>query len=130
MRSVLMQVLTAAMCGAAILAFGVAKAGDDLLSTPAGYIVIDPDASIPSGLSVSGYTVLSDSQVLLRAGASRLYIAELNGTCGRGAAHDWTIGIDTRGTSRIDRFAQMIIDGRRCAIRSLAQVERAPEAEG
>jgi hypothetical protein len=128
MRAFLMRVLTLAMCGAAILTFGVAQAGDRGEAQPAPqFVVLDPDARIAFTRSINGYEVIDEDTILLRVGASRLYLAELNRACARDARFGFQIGVAPRGPS-VDKFSDLIIDGRRCAVSSLAQVERAPVA--
>lgn len=124
-----MQVLTAAMCGAAILAFGVARAGDrpgESASPPAGYVIVKPDAHITSIRAVHGLDRISPTHVLVRTGARDLYLAEVSGPCARDAERERTIAIECGGPSSVDRFSTILIGGRRCAIQSLAEVERAP----
>lgn len=126
MRSVIMRALTLAMCGAAILSFGVAQAGSEAatVEVPAGYRVVEEDARISPLKTLNGYTVIDNDTILLRAGASDLYLIDLFGTCGRGARFDWNIAVDARGGAGIDRFARVHINGRTCGISALTKVER------
>lgn len=116
--------LTVAMCGAAILAFGVARAGEAQDAATPGFRVIEADARIPSTRSVTGYEVVDNDTLLLKVGIRDLYLAELSGTCGRSLRFEWTLGIDARGGGAIDRFSRVIANGRSCAITSLDKVER------
>jgi hypothetical protein len=128
MRTFLMRVLTLAMCGAAILTFGVAQAGDrEATRAEPQFTVLEPDARIAFSSLVNGFEVVDDDTILLRVGASRLYLAELSGPCGRHARWEHQLGIAPNGPG-IDTFSSLVIDGRRCRISSLTRVERAPDA--
>lgn len=118
----LMQVLKFGMCGAALLAFGVAKAGE-AARTVADYAVIEADARIPATRSINSYRILDSDVLLIGAGPSGLYMAQLDGTCARAARFDTSIAIDARGGGGVDRFAQVIVNGRRCRIETLSRVE-------
>lgn len=120
-----MKFLSVAMCGAAILAFGVAKAGE----RAGDFVVVQPDARIPSTRAVNGYEYIDDSRVLLRVGTNGLYLAELNEGCARGGQFGLSIGVDRRGGGAVDRFSQIVIDGRRCPIVALSEVERRSSGE-
>ena len=130
MRFLVMKALVATMCGAALLAFGVAKAGEARapVTLPAGYHVVQEDARISTLSELSGYEVINPSTLLIRAGQG-LYLADLQGNCARGAAFDWTIAVDTAGGANIARASNVLINGRRCRIVALTKVTRDASAE-
>ena len=129
MRSVIVQSLGFAMAGAAVLAFGVAKAGEEAsLTLPPGYVAVQENARISSLTPLAGFQVLDADHLLIRTGGRDAYIADLLGNCARGVTFDWTIGIDTPGGGDIDRYSSVIINGRHCAISSLTKVALAPGA--
>jgi hypothetical protein len=105
----------------------VAVAGEEA-AAPA-FTIIDADAYIPATREITQFEVLNADTILLRTGINRWYAAELSGSCGRAARFEHAIGIDTPGGGRIDRFATLIVDGRRCAIQSLSRIERLPAPE-
>jgi Family of unknown function (DUF6491) len=115
-----------ALAAAAVLLAPRAALANEAPADPlaeAGYVVVEPDARISALRHVTGFEVLSDNQLILRAGASRLYRAQLGGTCGRGLRFEWRLGLNTWG-GEVSRFSDVIVDGRRCPIRALDRVER------
>lgn len=56
------------------------------------------------------------------------YRAELMGPC-IGLPWARAIGVDTRGTSSLDRFSMLIVEGERCFISSLTRAEGPPPRE-
>ncbi|HVY84218.1 MAG TPA: DUF6491 family protein [Caulobacterales bacterium] len=121
-----MRALTFGMAGAALLAFGVAKAGGDRATdtAPAGYVIVDPDAHIPESQSLTGFDMVDDDHLLIRAGARDLYMAQFYGDCVREARYRPAIGVEGRGDGGVDRFSNLIINGRRCPILALVKVVR------
>jgi hypothetical protein len=141
MRSFIMKSLVATMAGAAVLAFGVAKAGEGPdpdtprleahhaldahyeLSVPAGYRVVELDAHIRAGTPIAGFQVVNDRQVLIQSGDGP-FLADLLGTCAQGGSATMAVALDPAPGGDVDRFSQVIIDGRRCGLRSLTKLER------
>lgn len=121
-RRPIMQGLSAAMAGAALLAFGVAQASDQEAEAPK-FVVLEQDANIPFAANISGYTLAEDGSVLINVGPNRVYRAVTWRTCRRDLRYEHAIGIDHRGGSRVDRYSTLIIDGRRCPIESLDRIE-------
>ena len=131
MKSFLMQSLTAIMCAAALLTYGVAAAGEadrhshPPIDLPAGYRVVQEDARLSSFTPIDGYSVIDADTIVFRTGQG-LYLADLMGTCGRALDYDWTVGINSFGSGDIDRFAQITVNHRVCGIRAFTKVERIP----
>ncbi|HVZ99935.1 MAG TPA: DUF6491 family protein [Caulobacterales bacterium] len=120
-----MHALTAGMCAAALLAFGVAKAGEGRApAPPPGFVIVDSDARIPSTRSLTGFEVVDGEHVLIRAGVRDLYMAELSGPCARDARFNPAIAVTAVGPGGVDKFARVTVNGRSCAVLSLAKVER------
>src|SRR5262249_46050165 len=124
-RSLVMQGLTAAMCAGALLAFGVARAGETP-SVPAGYHVVRENAHISPFDTISGFEPVGRGDVLIAAG-SGLYLADLRSDCRFHADERNEIAVHRYGGGDIDRFADLVIGGRRCPIVSLTQVSRDPQ---
>lgn len=127
-RRPMMHMLTAAMAGAALLAFGVAQAADEDAEA-AKFVVLEQNASIPFADNISGFNVAEDGSVLIRTGPNQVYRAVIWASCARDVRFENDIGIDHRGGSRVDRFSTLIIDGRRCPIESLDRIEPPKRAE-
>lgn len=118
-----MKSLIGAMCGAAVLAFGVAAAAEHSVSYP-GFTVLQENARIPSLTPLHGFVTLNDHSIFIRTGHRQGYIAEINGNCARGVVYDWTIGVDSASGGDIDHFSRVHINGRTCAINTLTKVDR------
>lgn len=58
--------------------------------------------------------------VYLRLSSRTWYRAELNGPCNELHRAD-TIGLDTRGSSYLDRFSALLVRGDRCQLKSLTR---------
>ncbi len=122
MRSLIMKALAACMCAGALLAFGVAKAGE-AHSLPTGYFVVHENAHISPFEVISGFEPVGRGDVLFEAG-SGLYLADLRSDCRFRADERNEIAIHRFGGGDIDRFSDRLIAGRRCPIVSLTQVAR------
>jgi predicted DNA-binding WGR domain protein len=64
-----------------------------------------------------------DDVVYLQDRSRRWYRAELIGNC-LGLRWANRIGVDTRGSSTLDRFATLIVDDERCQLSSLTRSEK------
>jgi len=128
MRTVAMHILTAAMCAGALLAFGVAKAGEDAGKVE-DFIVVEEDARIAFPRTINSYEIVDENRVLLRVGAGQLYLAELTRSCARDARWDRSIAIVQRG-GPVDRYSALRIGDRVCQIETLARVERGEAQTG
>ncbi|HVY84413.1 MAG TPA: hypothetical protein VG943_04725 [Caulobacterales bacterium] len=109
----------AAVCLASTAAFAE--------GSPARYVVIEQSASIAYPNTISAADRVDDSTVIFRVGANRWYRAELAAPCARDATRLTPIEVDTRGRPAFDVTGRVVIDGRRCALRSFDRIER-PEA--
>ena len=102
------------------------------------------EASIPfvSSIGVRNFRAESDEVLLIEDNSRRWYRAEMFAPC-TGLNFAEHIGFQTRGTSSLDRYSQIIVDGRICQFRSLvtaakplskkekkAQAEAADKANG
>ena len=128
MRSVIMKSLVATMCAAAVLAFGVAKAGEareraHAVQAPAGYRVVHEDARIRGGTPIAGFHVVDAHTILINSGDGT-FLANLVGTCAGGAEDTMSISLDAAPGADIDRFAGVTINGRHCGLAALTKVER------
>ena len=125
-----MNSLAALMCAGALASFGTARAADPApgVELPPGYVLVREDATIRSGTPLHGFQVLDNDTILFRTGAHNLYLAEIFGTCGRGARFDWSMNVLASPGGDIDRYSRVVINGRLCPIRTLTQVDRLPDA--
>ena len=122
-----MKSLGVLMAAAALAAFGVAAAAEQS-QVPAGFLVVRENAEIPFARTIDGWEEVDNDHVLLDAGIHRLYLAKVWPECAREARYHNRLGVEHRGTPNVDRFSTLIIDGRRCPITELTQVERVPTA--
>lgn len=126
MRSVIMKSLGATMCAAAILAFGVARAGearDAAVHAPPGYRVVQEDAHIRGGTPIAGFQVVDARTILINSGDGT-FLASMLGTCAGGAEDTMSMSLDAAPGADIDRFAGVTINGRHCGLTALTKVER------
>jgi hypothetical protein len=90
---------------------------------------VEQEASIPffRYSRLASFTPIDDDTVYLRSGG-RWYRAELFGPCFN---LPWatSIGVDTRGSSSLDRFSTLIVGGDRCRIESLVRSEAPPRRQ-
>jgi hypothetical protein len=117
--------------------FLVAAAGaaslTPLAAAPSGQAAPEPgaEASIPFAHfgGVWSFEAPDDDLVYLQDRSRNWYRAQLYGPCfGLG----WTngIGIDTRGSSELDRYSFLIVGKERCAIQSLTRSGPPPKRHG
>jgi hypothetical protein len=64
-----------------------------------------------------------DDVVYLQDRSRRWYRAELIGNC-FGLRWANRLGVDTRGSTSVDRFSTLIVDGERCQLSSLTRSEK------
>lgn len=124
MRSLFMRGLTAAMCAAAMLSFGVAKAGEtqQAANDAPTFVVVHENATIPFARSIDSWEVARDNSLLLRAG-SRWYRATTERLCADDLRFHENLALSERGTGSIDKFAHFYVRGRYCYFYSLDQIE-------
>jgi hypothetical protein len=101
----------------------------------ASWEVIDPRAAIHSpSMRVSAVRPGTDNTAIIEVLGGRTYRAHLFPGCRDAAFGAWlTIGMDTRGDDRFERGSFLTIDGRRCrvsAVEELQDPERAADAQG
>ena len=128
MRSVIMKSLLATMCAAAVLAFGVAKAGEaqstaHAVQAPPGYRIVQQDARIRGGTPIGGFHVVDSRTILIESGDGT-FLANLLGTCAGGAEDTMAMSLDAAPGADIDRFAGVTINGRHCGLTALTKIER------
>lgn len=87
------------------------------------YRVIKENAYVPFVHSgVSGFRVGADKSLILDGPAGRWYRIELQPSCQRDLPWEEHIGLDA-ATGSLDRFDAVFVDGRRCFIRTIDQIE-------
>lgn len=131
MRSVLMKSLAVTMAASAVLAFGVAKAGEahHPVNLPAGYRVLQEDAHIRSGTPISGFHVINARAILISSGDGT-FLADLFGTCAGGASDALAMTLDSLPGADVDRFSSVTINGRHCGLVALTKVEQVQPETG
>jgi hypothetical protein len=96
---------------------------------PVTYTVLEADASIPfASKSIRNFRVGAEKTLLLEANGGKWYRATLIGACRSDLPWEQAIGIDGGATDRFDKFASVIIDGRRCQVTQLDQIADPDEA--
>ncbi|HWH22636.1 MAG TPA: DUF6491 family protein [Allosphingosinicella sp.] len=78
--------------------------------------------------NIRSFRALSREEVYFDAGRGRWYKATLMYPC-RELPWAQAIGFITRGTSTLDRFGELVVDGERCPIQSLVRSEEPPKRE-
>ena len=78
------------------------------------------DARIPfaNSTGIRNYQADGDNALWIEGQRGEWYRAELFGPC-IGLDHAMKVGFVTRGTSTLDRFGQVLVDGSKCQIASL-----------
>lgn len=120
----------AALAACAALASACASISPRAEEGEGAYVVVQTDAGIFPAGNVNGFEVVDRDTLLLRAGANRLYLADIGESCGRDLRFSQSIGLDHRGSSSVDDFSQVLIDDRRCPLENLRRVERKPAEQG
>ena len=107
-----------------ILAAAAALAAPALASGPPPKAA---EASIPfpHHRGIRSFEAENDEIVYLQASNRRWYRAELTSHCW-GLSFANAIGFDTRGSSSFDRYSSIIVEGQRCQLASLVQVDEPP----
>lgn len=118
---------------AAAAALAVAGcATNEQAEAPISYTVVKADASVPfASTAIRGFRVGSGKVLLLEANGGRWYRATLQSSCRSDLPWEHAIGIDGGAVDRVDKFATVIIDGRRCQIETfdeIADPDAKPEA--
>jgi hypothetical protein len=92
-------------------------------TAPVVYTVVEEDASIPfASKSIRNFRVGAAHTLLLEANSGKWYRATLDGACRSSLPWEHAIGIDAGVIDRFDRFSTVIIDGRRCQVRTLDRI--------
>jgi hypothetical protein len=107
---------------AAALAAGLSSLA---VAQPAGH---EPEARIAfvNHGGIRNFRAAGRETVYLQDRGRQWYRAELMGPC-PGLPWALALGVETRGTSSLDRFGALIIEGQRCQLHSLVRVD-APAA--
>lgn len=120
---------------AALIAAGCATADPTAQPSPASasaaaadapsfpYVVLEENARITFASRIDSFSVDDDDAIIFRAGLRQYYRATLFPGCGRDAQFEFAIGLPHRALSDLSRFDSLIIDGRRCPIRTLDRIE-------
>ncbi len=87
-------------------------------------VKIGEEASIPFAdtTGVRNFRADGDSALYIEDQSGRWYRAETLGTC-TGLDFANAIGVVTKGTGTLDKFGQILVDGRTCQLKSLVRAE-------
>jgi Family of unknown function (DUF6491) len=116
--------MRAAILIAACAALGACATATKEVEVPVTYTVVAADASIPfASKSIRNFRVGSEKTLLLEAAGGKWYRATLISSCRNDLPWEEAIGIDAGTIDRFDRFSAVVIDGRRCHVQALDQIE-------
>lgn len=125
--------LTAAALGMAIALGACATVPEDIardegLAKPS-YVILEEDADFRlHGGGVSGFSVDDDDAIILRARGDEWYRITVWPSCDNDLAFANAIGIDAGPGGQVDRFAQVIVRGRKCPVQTVQQIENPRKA--
>ncbi len=93
-------------------------------------VKIGEEASIPFAdtTGVRNFRADGDSALYIEDQSGRWYRAETLGTC-TGLNFANAIGVVTKGTGTLDKFGQILVDGRTCQLKSLVRAEDPAKAK-
>lgn len=89
------------------------------------YVVLRENVRVPfASRTINGFQIGVDRRSVIFDGTGRhWYRGELDRGCARDLRWEHRIGLDLRrGFDTLDRFTWILIDGRRCALRSLDEI--------
>jgi hypothetical protein len=93
------------------------------LPAPSPYKVVQENTRIPFAANqIDGFRVGADKSLILEGPGRRWYRVTLESFCQRDLPWENFIGLDSN-FGALDRFDSIIVDGRRCRIRTLDQIE-------
>ncbi|MEZ6022730.1 MAG: DUF6491 family protein [Hyphomonadaceae bacterium] len=123
-----MRLLTAIAALAAMTSAAFADPPPVQEEAAPAYNVLEADARLPfSSLLLRSYQVARDDSLILRIGADRWYRATVWQSCKNDLRWEQRIGFDTGPSQTLDRFSAVYVDGNRCPLESLDQIEE-PDA--
>lgn len=86
-------------------------------------IGVEASIAFPSYGTIRNFEADGDDGVWIEDQRRDWYYAKLTGIC-PDLDFVQTIGIDTRGTARLDRFGAVLVNGQRCAFTSFVTAEK------
>ena len=115
-----MKTLIAALTGGAMLLGATLAAANPAPDAAAPQRPLGVDARIPfaNSTGIRNFQADGDNALWIEGQRGDWYRAELFGPC-IGLDHAMKVGFVTRGTSTLDRFGQVLVDGSKCQIASL-----------
>ena len=115
-----MKILIAALAGGAMLLGGTLAAANPAPNSAPAARPIGVDARIPFAATtgIRNFQADGDDALWIEGQRGEWYRAELFGPC-IGLDHAMKVGFVPRGTSSLDRFGQVLVDGSKCQISSL-----------
>jgi hypothetical protein len=109
---------------AAPLAFADAPKSAPAEETAPIYKVIKQDASIfAANRRVDNYWQGEDGSLILRAGVREWYRVEVWQPCRSDLRWEQAVGLRPGATGSFDRFSDVIVNGKRCAVERIDQIE-------
>ena len=115
-----MKTLIAAFAGGAMLLAGTFAAANPAPAAAPAERPLGVDARIPfaNSTGIRNFQPDGDDALWIEGQRGEWYRAELFGPC-IGLDHATKVGFVTRGTSTLDRFGQVVVDGSKCQISRL-----------
>lgn len=97
--------------------------GPALADTASREVGVEASITFPSNATIRNYRADGERGVWIEDRRRNWYYASFFGRC-RNIDFAQAIGIDTRGTSRLDRFSTIIVGHERCAIERLVTADK------
>lgn len=97
--------------------------GPAFADTAAREVGVEASITFPSNATIRNYRADGERGVWIEDRRRNWYYASFYGRC-RDIDFAQSIGIDTRGTSRLDRFSMIIVGNERCAIVRLVTADK------
>lgn len=125
-----MKTVVSALTLAVVVAVGACATKASRAPLEVTYAVVREDVTIPFTRDVRHFRVGADNSLLLEVAGNRWYRAQVPEPCKSDLDWETRIGLADRAVTSISKFTDVIVDGRRCRIITLDQIEdpRAAEA--
>ncbi|MCW0197024.1 DUF6491 family protein [Sphingopyxis sp.] len=101
---------------AALLSLSAIAAADEPAAAPRP-LGVETGISFPSDATIRTFQADDEDGVWIQDSRRNWYYAEFFGPC-RNIDFAQAIGVDTRGSSRLDKYATLLVRGDRCALSS------------
>lgn len=113
---------------AALLSLSAVAAADEPAPKTARELGVETGITFPSNATIRDYQADGEDGVWIQDSRRNWYYAKFFGPC-RSIDFARAIGVDTRGLSRLDKFATLIVRGDRCPLSSFVTSAPPPTKE-